>query len=51
MNRYRLSKQLAGLCLATLLPTMALAIDAPTREAARFALSTNYLQEANACSP
>jgi YVTN family beta-propeller protein len=26
---------------------MALAIDAPTREAARFALSTNYLQEAN----
>ena len=47
MNRTRLSKQLAGLCLATFLPTLALAIDAPQREAARFALSTNYLQQAD----
>jgi len=41
MNRSRLSLQLAGLCLATLLPTLALAIDPPARELTRFALSTN----------
>ncbi|WP_288820226.1 YncE family protein [uncultured Leclercia sp.] len=47
MNRSRLSLQLAGLCLATLIPTLALAIDPPARELTRFALSTNYLEDAN----
>lgn len=37
----------ACLLMASLLPTMALAIDPPQREASRFALKTNYLDNAD----
>lgn len=47
MNRFTFTKQLGCLLIAGLLPTMALAIDAPQRELSRFALKTNYLQDAD----
>ncbi len=47
MNRFTFTKQLGCLLIAGLLPTMALAIDAPQRELSRFAMKTNYLQDAN----
>lgn len=47
MNRFTFTKQLGCLLIAGLLPTMALAIDPPQRELSRFALKTNYLQEAD----
>ncbi|WP_437887241.1 YncE family protein [Phytobacter sp. V91] len=47
MNRFTLSKQLGCLLIAGLLSTQALAIDPPQRELSRFALKTNYLQDAD----
>lgn len=47
MPNRNLIKPLAALLLATLLPHPAFAIDPPPREASRFAMKTNYLQEAN----
>lgn len=47
MNRFTFTKQLGCLLIAGLLPTMAFAIDPPQRELSRFALKTNYLQEAD----
>lgn len=47
MNRFTLSKQLGCLLLAGLLSTQAQAIDPPQRELSRFALKTNYLQDAD----
>ncbi|HGP0980364.1 TPA: YncE family protein [Klebsiella aerogenes] len=47
MPNRNLIKPLAALLLAALLPHPAFAIDPPPREASRFAMKTNYLQEAN----
>ena len=47
MPNRNLIKPLAALLLAALLPPPAFAIDPPPREASRFAMKTNYLQEAN----
>ncbi|HGY1172888.1 TPA: YncE family protein [Klebsiella aerogenes] len=47
MSNRNLIKPLAALLLAALLPHPAFAIDPPPREASRFAMKTNYLQEAN----
>lgn len=47
MSRFTFTKLLGCLLIAGLLPTMALAIDAPQREPSRFALKTNYLQDAD----
>jgi len=47
MNRFTFSKQLGCMLIAGLLSTQAFAIDAPQRELSRFALKTNYLQEAD----
>ncbi|EMN1418684.1 YncE family protein [Klebsiella aerogenes] len=47
MPNRNLIKPLAALMLAALLPHPAFAIDPPPREASRFAMKTNYLQEAN----
>lgn len=47
MPNRNLIKPLAALLLAALLPHPAFAIDTPPREASRFAMKTNYLQEAN----
>ncbi|HFZ1363341.1 TPA: YncE family protein [Klebsiella aerogenes] len=47
MPNRNLIKPLAALLLAALLPHPAVAIDPPPREASRFAMKTNYLQEAN----
>ncbi|MGG8248910.1 YncE family protein [Klebsiella aerogenes] len=47
MPNRNLIKPLAALMLAALLPHPVFAIDPPPREASRFAMKTNYLQEAN----
>ncbi|HHG8772053.1 TPA: YncE family protein [Raoultella planticola] len=47
MNRFNVANPLAGLLLAALFPTVTFAIDPPPREASRFALKTNYLQDAD----
>ncbi|WP_434640729.1 YncE family protein [Klebsiella sp. I138] len=47
MTRLDLKKPLATWLMAALFPTLAFAIDPPPREASRFALKTNYLQEAD----
>ncbi|WP_435952898.1 YncE family protein [Dryocola sp. BD626] len=47
MIRLPFAGTLGAVFLAGLLPVAAYAIDAPTREPARFAMKTNYLQEAN----
>lgn len=47
MPNRNLIRPLAALLLAALLPHPAFAIDPPPREASRFAMKTNYLQEAN----
>lgn len=47
MPNRNLIKPLAALLLAALLPHPAFAIDPPPRDASRFAMKTNYLQEAN----
>nr|VUD31390.1 putative receptor [Raoultella sp. NCTC 9187] len=47
MNRSNLSTRLGCLLIAALLPASALAIDPPARETSRFALKTNYLEQAD----
>ncbi|MGK9174705.1 TieB [Yokenella regensburgei] len=47
MNLFTFAPKLGCLLLAGLFPTMALAIDPPQRELSRFALKTNYLQDAS----
>lgn len=47
MNYRNIATLSGALLLAALLPQQAFAIDPPQREASRFAMKTNYLQEAN----
>lgn len=47
MNHSNLSTRLGCLLIAALLPASALAIDPPARETSRFALKTNYLEQAD----
>jgi hypothetical protein len=45
MNYRNIATLSGALLLAALLPHQAFAIDPPQREASRFAMKTNYLQE------
>ena len=47
MDRFTFTRQLGCLLIAALIPTLALAIDPPQRELSRFALKTQYLQNAD----
>ncbi|VDR26933.1 Uncharacterised protein [Raoultella terrigena] len=47
MNHCNLRTRLGCLLIAALLPASALAIDPPARETSRFALKTNYLEQAD----
>lgn len=47
MDRFTFTRQLGCLLIAALIPTLALAIDPPQRELSRFALKTQYLQDAD----